>query len=153
MAGASRRRGRRVTQAIQLEIDPRSFASARSIDYAATQFICMSNETNKGEAQLVTQAITRMLDEGAAGVLVTLMGLPEQERGELRVGARLLAPESSERVGSLGAVELDEEVARRAHHFRQKRGDHRHQSLRSAAALRGSRGRPVNFSRELNLRR
>jgi hypothetical protein len=77
----------------------------------------MSNETNKGEAQLVTQAITRMLDEGAAGVLVTLMSLPEQEPGELRVGLRLLAPESSERVGSLGAAELDEEVARHTHNF------------------------------------
>src|SRR5229473_3113802 len=83
----------------------------------------MSNETDKGEAQLVTQAITRMLDEGAAGVLVTLMGLPEQGPGELRVGSRLLAPESGERVGSLGAAELDEEVARHAHHFLSSRDE------------------------------
>lgn len=79
----------------------------------------MSNQTSKGEAQaqLVTQAISRMLDEGAAGVLVTLMSLPEQEPGELRIGSRLLATESSERVGTLGATELDEEVARHANHF------------------------------------
>jgi xanthine dehydrogenase accessory factor len=83
----------------------------------------MSNETNKGEAQLVTQAITRMLDEGAAGVLVTLVSLPEQGSGELRVGSRLLAPESSERVGSLGAAELDEEVARHVHHFLSSRDE------------------------------
>jgi xanthine dehydrogenase accessory factor len=83
----------------------------------------MSNETNKGEAQLVTQAISRMLDEGAAGVLVTLMGLPEQKTGELRVGSRLLVPESRERVGSLGAAELDEEVARHAHHFLSSRDE------------------------------
>jgi xanthine dehydrogenase accessory factor len=77
----------------------------------------MSDQNTKGEAQLVTQAIFRMLDEGAAGVLVTLMSLPEQEPGELRVGSRLLAKESGERVASLGAAELDEEVARHAHHF------------------------------------
>jgi xanthine dehydrogenase accessory factor len=83
----------------------------------------MSDQTNKGEAKLVTQAITRMLDEGAAGVLVTLMSLPEPFPGELHIGARLLALESGERVGSLGAVELDEEVARHAHQFLSARAD------------------------------
>ncbi len=77
----------------------------------------MSDQNIKGEAQLVTQAIIRMLDEGAAGVLVTLMSLPEQDPGGLRIGSRLLAIESDERVGSLGAAELDEEVARQAHRF------------------------------------
>ena len=83
----------------------------------------MSDQTTKGEAQLVTQAITRMLDEGGAGVLVTLMTLPERESGELRIGARLLALESGERVGTLGAAELDDEVARHAPHFLLARDD------------------------------
>ena len=85
----------------------------------------MSDQTSKGEAQLVTQAISRMLDEGAAGVLVTLMSLPEQESGVLRIGSRLLATASGERVASLGAAELDEEVARHAHHFLASRDDAR----------------------------
>ena len=81
------------------------------------------NHNIKGAAQLVTQAISRMLDEGAAGVLVTLMALPEHESRELRVGSRLLAIESGERAGTLGAAELDEEVARQAHHFLSSRAE------------------------------
>jgi xanthine dehydrogenase accessory factor len=79
----------------------------------------------KDEAQPVTQAISRMLDEGAAGVLVTLMSLPETEPAELRIGARLLAIESGAPVGSLGAAELDEDVARHAQHFLASREDAR----------------------------
>ena len=77
----------------------------------------MSEHHIKGEAQLVTNAISRMLDEGSAGVLVTLMDLPESESGSLRVGSRLLAIESGERLGTLGAAELDEQVARQVDHF------------------------------------
>ena len=83
----------------------------------------MNDQTTKGEAQLVTQAISRMLNEGEAGVLVTLMTLPEQESGELRIGSRLLAKGSGERVGTLGAAELDDEVARHANHFLLARDD------------------------------
>jgi xanthine dehydrogenase accessory factor len=46
-----------------------------------------------------------------------LMTLPERESGELRIGSRLLATESGERVGTLGAAELDEEVAPHVRHF------------------------------------
>jgi xanthine dehydrogenase accessory factor len=77
----------------------------------------MSGHNIKGEAQLVTQAITRMLDEGAAGVLVTLMSLPDTAPAELRIGSRLLATEVDVVVGGLGASELDAEVARQAHRF------------------------------------
>jgi xanthine dehydrogenase accessory factor len=77
----------------------------------------MSDQINKGEAQLVTQAISRLLDEGAAGVLVTLMSLPVGEPGGVRIGSRLLARESGERVGTLGATELDDEVVRQVQHF------------------------------------
>ena len=77
----------------------------------------------KGDSQLVTQAISRMLDEGSAGVLVTLIGLLEQEPGGLSVGSRLLATESGTGVGSLGAANLDEAVARHAPRFLASRED------------------------------
>lgn len=77
----------------------------------------MSDQINKGEAQLITQAISRLLDEGAAGVLVTLMSLPVREPGGVRIGSRLLARESGERVGTLGARELDDEVVQQVQHF------------------------------------
>jgi xanthine dehydrogenase accessory factor len=83
----------------------------------------MSEQKNKAEPEPVTQTIRRMLDRGAAGVLVTLLSLSEQESGELRVGARLLAIESAERVGTLGAAELDEAVARQSIHFLSSRAD------------------------------
>jgi len=77
----------------------------------------------KREAQLVTQAISRMLAQGSAGVLVTLMSLPEQLSGELLIGSRLLAGEAGERVGTLGAAELDEKTAPQADHFLSSRED------------------------------
>jgi xanthine dehydrogenase accessory factor len=85
----------------------------------------MSDQKKKGKAQLVTQAIGRMLDEGATGLLVTVMHLPEQSPGDLRIGSRLLATESGERTGTLGAAELDEEVARQLDHFLSARGEAR----------------------------
>lgn len=61
----------------------------------------------KGEARLITAAISRMLNEGATGVLVTLIELPS-EPAELQVGARMLSEESGAQIGSLGASQLDE---------------------------------------------
>ena len=108
----------------------------------------MSDQTGKGEAQLVTQAITRMLDEGAAGVLVTLMSLPELGPGKLRIGSRLFARESGERVGSLGAAELDEEVAWHASHFLSARDDATSVKVEEfAPALRQFRGVQLLFER------
>jgi xanthine dehydrogenase accessory factor len=77
----------------------------------------MSGHNIKGEAQLVTQAITQMLEEGAAGVLVTLMRLPDTAPGKLRTGSRLLATESGVVIGGVGASELDAEITRQAHRF------------------------------------
>ena len=94
----------------------------------------MTDHLHKGEAQLVTKAISRMLDEGSAGVLVTLMALPESESGSLRVGSRLLAIESGERVGTLGAAELDEEVARQVDHFLSSREEAKSIKVREFAA-------------------
>lgn len=82
----------------------------------------MSDQNIKGEVHLVTKTISRMLDEGVAGVLVTLLALGP-ESGELRVGARMLANESGERVGTLGAGDLDQAVARQVQTFLSSRGD------------------------------
>jgi xanthine dehydrogenase accessory factor len=83
----------------------------------------MSNHNINGEAQLVTEAISRLLEEGAAGVLVTLMKLPDTAPAELRIGSRLLATESGVLVGGLGASELDAEVARQADCFLSSRDE------------------------------
>jgi xanthine dehydrogenase accessory factor len=83
----------------------------------------MSDQNPKREAQVVTQAISRMLDQGSAGVLVTVMSLSEQLAGRLSIGSRLLARESGELVGTMGAAELDEEVARQADRFLSSRED------------------------------
>jgi xanthine dehydrogenase accessory factor len=77
----------------------------------------MSDQKDKGEAQLVTRAINRMLDEGRAGVLITLIDVPQGEAGSLRVGSRLLVIESGELLGTLGALVLDQEVERQVDLF------------------------------------
>ena len=82
------------------------------------------SDQNKAEAQPLTQAISSMLDEGSAGVLVTLISFPDTRPG-LRIGARLLAKQSAAYVGSLGARELDEAGARRANDFFVSREDAR----------------------------
>ena len=74
----------------------------------------MSDDKSKAAAQLITKAISRVLDEGSAAVLVTLLELPESQSIELLVGSKLLVVGSGERVGTLGAMELDEAVARQA---------------------------------------
>jgi xanthine dehydrogenase accessory factor len=108
----------------------------------------MNDQHIKAEAQLVTQAISRMLDQGSAGVLVTLMSLPEHSSGELRIGSRLLAKESGERVGTLGAAELDEEVARQANRFLSSREDAKSIKVEEfAPALRQFDGVQLLFER------
>jgi xanthine dehydrogenase accessory factor len=108
----------------------------------------MNDQKTKREAQLVTQAISRMLEQGSAGVLVTLMSLPEQSSGELGIGSRLLARESGERVGTLGAAELDEEVALQVHQFLSSREDAKSVKVDEfAPALRQFHGAQLLFER------
>lgn len=72
----------------------------------------MSDENNNTEARLISKAIDGVLDHGAAAVLITVIDLPEAKSQGLRIGSKLLTPQSGERVGTLGAMELDEAVAR-----------------------------------------
>jgi xanthine dehydrogenase accessory factor len=85
----------------------------------------MSDANIKHETRLVTRAISRMLDEGSAGVLVTLMVLPEPQSGKPRIGSRFLASESSGRVGTLGAADLDEVAAQQVPGFLSSRDEAR----------------------------
>jgi xanthine dehydrogenase accessory factor len=93
----------------------------------------MSSQSIKGEGLIITEAIGRMLDEGVAGVLVTLIELPP-EPGELRVGARMLARESGEQIGTLGAPDLDEAVMKQVDPFLSSRADAKSIMLEEFAA-------------------
>lgn len=77
----------------------------------------MSDDKTNTEAGLISKAIGGVLEQGAAAVLVTLVALPDRPFSELCVGSKLLARESAEAVGTLGAPELDEAAVRRAHTF------------------------------------
>ena len=72
---------------------------------------------DKTEAQLISKAISQVLGEGVAAVLVTLMERPQNHSSEWRIGAKLLVLESSETVGTLGVPELDEAAARQTQKF------------------------------------
>jgi xanthine dehydrogenase accessory factor len=94
----------------------------------------MSDKVNKPEAQIVTEAISRMLDEGVAGVLITLMRLPAQGPRGVGVGSRLLVRESGDRVGSVGATELDDLVLQRVQPFLLSRDEAKSITLENLAA-------------------
>jgi xanthine dehydrogenase accessory factor len=84
----------------------------------------MSDQNKQREVRLVTQAISRMLDDGAAGVLVTLISLPTQA-ANLRIGSRLIARESGEHIATLGASDLDQAVLRQVQAFLSSREEAR----------------------------
>jgi len=71
----------------------------------------MSDNKTNTEARLISKAIDDVLDQGAAAVLITVINLPEGNSPGLRIGSKLLTPQSGKRVGTLGAGELDEAVA------------------------------------------
>jgi xanthine dehydrogenase accessory factor len=80
--------------------------------------------SDQPEVQLVTRAISRILDDGAAGVLVTLMSLPAQA-ADLRIGSRMIVRESGEHINTLGASDLDEAVLQQVQAFLSSRADAR----------------------------
>jgi xanthine dehydrogenase accessory factor len=94
----------------------------------------MGDDQITNEAGLISKAIDDVLSLGAAGVLVTLIELPERGSPDLRVGSKMLARASGESVGTLGAVELDEAVARHAHAFLSSREDAKSIELEEFAA-------------------
>ena len=94
----------------------------------------MGDDQINNEPGLISKAIDGVLGQGAAGVLVTLIELPERDLPELCVGSKLVTRESGERVGTLGAPELDEAVARHAHAFLSSRDDAKSIKLEELAA-------------------
>jgi len=85
----------------------------------------MSDDKTNTEARLISKAIDGVLDQGVAAVLITVINLTEGESRGLRVGSKLLTPESGEKVGTLGAAEFDEAVSRQAHTFLSSRDEAR----------------------------
>jgi xanthine dehydrogenase accessory factor len=67
-------------------------------------------------SNLISRAISAMLDEGSVAVLVTLITAPDGE-SNLAVGTKVLVDQSPDKIGSLGAAELDDAVARQAVEF------------------------------------
>jgi xanthine dehydrogenase accessory factor len=107
----------------------------------------MSPQNIKGEGLTITEGIGRMLAEGVAGVLVTLMELPSGP-GELRVGARMLTRESGEQIGTLGSSELDEAVVGQVASFLSTRADAKSIRLEEfAAGLTKFHGAQLLFER------
>lgn len=98
-------------------------------------------------AQNITKAISRILNEGGAGVLATLIESPP-EPGGLRVGARILVRESGERVGTLGATNLDEVVDAQVESFLSSRADAKSINVEEfAAGLTEFHGAKLLFER------
>ena len=78
---------------------------------------------DKTEAQLISRTIIRVLNQGLAAVLVTLMKLPPKPSADCRVGSKILVIESGETLGTLGMSELDEAIARQTHKFLSSRDE------------------------------
>jgi xanthine dehydrogenase accessory factor len=70
----------------------------------------MTADKNQAQSKLISDAISKVLDEGSVAVLATLIDATNDESG-LAVGAKLLVDESPHRIGSLGAADLDAAVA------------------------------------------
>jgi xanthine dehydrogenase accessory factor len=83
----------------------------------------MSAEQNQADSKLISEAVRRVLETGATAALVTV--LETTEIGNMRVGAKLLVKQSGERLGTVGAAEVDDVVAVQAHSFLKSREDAR----------------------------
>jgi xanthine dehydrogenase accessory factor len=82
----------------------------------------MANENAQTTAQLISNAITELLERGTRAVLVTVV---ESSESYPAVGTKLFVNESQKRVGSLGSSELDDSVANQATKFLQGRDEAR----------------------------
>ncbi len=73
----------------------------------------MTTDENQAQSKLISDAISKVLDEGLVAALATLMSASENISSEKPIGAKLLIKES-EKVGSMGDSDLDDVVARHA---------------------------------------
>ncbi|HVS83865.1 MAG TPA: XdhC/CoxI family protein [Pyrinomonadaceae bacterium] len=74
----------------------------------------MTADKTQKESNIISDAISKVLDEGSVAALATLMSLSENVSSEKRIGAKLLVKESGGRIGGFGDSELDDAVARHA---------------------------------------
>jgi len=108
----------------------------------------MSPADSHRKSGLVTEAISRSLDESSPAVLVTLMELPLEQSVALTIGAKLLVKESGEKAGSLGDSLLDETVASHVETFLSSRDEARlFKAEDFAPDLEGFRGVSILFER------
>jgi xanthine dehydrogenase accessory factor len=73
----------------------------------------MTADKNQAQATLISDAISKVLDEGSVAALATLIDATD-DQSNLAVSAKLLVGESPNTIGSLGASDLDDAVARQA---------------------------------------
>lgn len=96
----------------------------------------------------IGEAIAGVLDECSTATLATLMSVSESSPSEKQVGAKLLAKESGEEIGSLGDSELDDAVARQASRFLKTRDEAKTLKVEEfAPQLQRFRGASVLFER------
>ncbi len=73
----------------------------------------MTADKNQAQAILISDAISKVLDEGSVAALATLIDATNDE-SSLVVGAKLLVDESPNRIGGLGDASLNDAIARQA---------------------------------------
>jgi xanthine dehydrogenase accessory factor len=82
----------------------------------------MRADISSSKSKLISDATSKVLDEGSVAALATLIDAPDGE-SSLVVGAKLLVGESPRKIGSLGDRELDAAVALQAVEFLASRGE------------------------------
>lgn len=83
----------------------------------------MNTDTGQANSALISEAIRDVLQTGWSAALITLLDLPETHSNQLRIGAKLLVKQPTEKVGSLGDSELDEAATAQAASFLKTRDD------------------------------
>jgi xanthine dehydrogenase accessory factor len=108
----------------------------------------MSADTNQANSKLINETIRDVLETGSAAVLATLLDSTETDSNRLRIGAKLLVEQSTDKVGSLGDAELDKAVAAQANTFLKTRDDAKALSVREfAPELQGFQNALILFER------
>jgi xanthine dehydrogenase accessory factor len=108
----------------------------------------MSADQPSSESNLISDAISRVLDEGSTAVLATLMSWSESSSSEKPIGAKLLVKELGEGIGSLGDSELDDAVIRHVSSFTKTRDEAKTFKVEEFAPELGRlRGASVLFER------
>jgi xanthine dehydrogenase accessory factor len=82
----------------------------------------MTTDKNQAQSRLISDAISKVLDEGSVATLATLIEVTDDDPN-LVIGAKLLIDDSGKGIGSLGDSVLDEAVVRHAATFLKSRDE------------------------------